>query len=249
MTGEGSRFKSDRRGCDDASWSSIQDWDQGVGENVDIVDGSVVPRAPNQIAERPDSGISRFAFEQNVADSWGDNGGVDGTSVGYSVDSPVGQYAKRFDGNGEVTFGEVFQISSDASISVWLNVTSGIGDVVPMVHKGRAYQFHVHADGSLWFGTFGHGYVSNQLSWELGRWYHCLIAWDDSNSRAQFYRDGVAVGAMSGNDGPGGSGTFRVGHKADGGGYLHGMIADLRIYGEALSSVRVSDLYNTGSIR
>lgn len=48
MSGELSRFTSDRRGRESASWATDGDWQEGAAENVDIVGGGLVGRAPTQ---------------------------------------------------------------------------------------------------------------------------------------------------------------------------------------------------------
>lgn len=48
MSGESSRFTSDRRAREEASWANEEDWGSGTPENVDVVDGGLVGRAPPQ---------------------------------------------------------------------------------------------------------------------------------------------------------------------------------------------------------
>jgi hypothetical protein len=65
MSGESSRFTSDRRSREGASWVGSTDWDQGTPENVDIVDGGLVPQpqsgAPEGMVEDfEDSSLARY---------------------------------------------------------------------------------------------------------------------------------------------------------------------------------------------
>ena len=65
MAGDPSRFISDRRSREDASWVGSTDWDQGTPENVGIVDGGLVPQpqssAPEGMVEDfEDSSLARY---------------------------------------------------------------------------------------------------------------------------------------------------------------------------------------------
>lgn len=213
-------------------------------KNLTYENKSLLPSPP----EPPQGGLARWEFNQDTTDSWNGFDGVDKTDSGYTTNSPVGSYAKSFNGIGDqIVFGDALSISSDTTISIWLNSNS-FSSLSPMIHKDQSYQFHVNGNGEFWFGTFGYGNKSKALNWTPGDWYHCVIVWDHSTQTASFYRDGISVGSDSGNDNPSGNGTLRLGHKKDGGDWLDGYLADGRFYDFALSETQVSNLYLTGSI-
>lgn len=67
MSGESSRFTSDRRSREGASWVGSTDWDQGTPENVDIVDGGLVPQ-PQSSA--PEGMVEDFEDRSCGGDCW-----------------------------------------------------------------------------------------------------------------------------------------------------------------------------------
>lgn len=87
MTGNKCRFTSDRRAPSNSSWADDPDWASGVGENVDVIDGGLVGRAPDRGSILPDGRISKWAFEDDLTpntatDSWGNNSGsISGASI------------------------------------------------------------------------------------------------------------------------------------------------------------------------
>jgi hypothetical protein len=98
MVGEKSRFTSDRRLPKGSSWAGESDWAAGVAENVDVVDGQLVGRSPNQHTESLDSTISQEEGG-NLFEYAGDTGFYNVTT------SPVvggSEYAIQF-GNDSTT--------------------------------------------------------------------------------------------------------------------------------------------------
>ena len=61
---EKSRFTSDRRVPSTSSWRDDTDWAAGVAEDVDVVDGGLIGRPPNQYSELPDSVVSQYDATQ-----------------------------------------------------------------------------------------------------------------------------------------------------------------------------------------
>jgi hypothetical protein len=60
MSNDNSRFTSDRRPLDRASWSETEDWEAGVAENLDIGDGDLVAQRLTTIGEAPDAVVDNF---------------------------------------------------------------------------------------------------------------------------------------------------------------------------------------------
>lgn len=79
MADEKSRFTSDPRTQDDASWSETEDWEAGKVENVDIVDGTLVSRPGTTPTEIPDSAV--YDFENGNLNEWNDVHGVVSTDT------------------------------------------------------------------------------------------------------------------------------------------------------------------------
>lgn len=64
MVDEIPRFTSESRGTDRASWASEEDWLSGLMSGVDVVDGSVAPRASTEVPV-PSGGILLEGFERD----------------------------------------------------------------------------------------------------------------------------------------------------------------------------------------
>jgi hypothetical protein len=70
MTERSSRFTSDRRGREEASWVGEEDWNAGFPENVDVLDGSLVSRG---LGSQVESEIYHFSsFDTDVWTLHGD---------------------------------------------------------------------------------------------------------------------------------------------------------------------------------
>lgn len=68
MADGSSRFTSDRRTREEASWSDQPDWEAGTIENVDVTAEGLVGRAPVQDAETSDTDIENW--ESGTLDNW-----------------------------------------------------------------------------------------------------------------------------------------------------------------------------------
>jgi len=238
--------------------------DKTIGDNVKfdldieiIYKNKKITKKYNQItidivpAIKPESARSRFYIsntKSEVGDIWNNNKGSR-KGVIYSDKSIIGKNSLYFDGNSEVTFGDILRINSDTTITLWINLTKDYKSYfTPLVHKDDSYQFHINTDGSFWFGSYGNAYTSNNLVWNTNQWYHCVLTWDNNTNTAHFYRDGEYISSETASDSPNGGGTFRLGHKQDSGAKLNGYIDDVRTYNKLLSDVEVEKLYNYGSI-
>ena len=92
----------------------------------------------------PDSGISRYEFEQDVTDSWGDNDGTDNTSAGYTTDAAVGSYAKSFDGVDDVVplgNNAIDPTRTNLSVSIWANKDDTSDATLVDLHSRVLIQF------------------------------------------------------------------------------------------------------------
>lgn len=125
MSGESSRFTSDRRVSDRASWLSEGDWEAGTAENVDIIEGGLVGRSHLNNGEVPASVVNSMDFYYDYTDDGGTSldkiGSVDmdlvnGASMGpYDVfdhalelpqhDQPIATNEAFWINNGTVSFG------------------------------------------------------------------------------------------------------------------------------------------------
>lgn len=89
MTDGSSRFTSDRRGREEASWGGQADWEDGTVENVDMTADGLVGRHPVQTEDVPASGTIAD-FESGNLDSW-PTGEL--SEISLTTDSFAGTYA------------------------------------------------------------------------------------------------------------------------------------------------------------
>lgn len=123
-----SRFTSDRRIQDDASWSEAGDWEAGTVENVDIVDGTLVSRPVSTTpTEMPGSTIARYKAENFDGSTWTDSIGnydfsVDAGSPTKKADAINGKPAVHFDGGSNLRRDPFFP--TNAGVFAVLEVTN-----------------------------------------------------------------------------------------------------------------------------
>jgi hypothetical protein len=215
-----------------------------------------------QVTDIPDSGISRWEFEQDVTDSWGNYDGTDNTTAGYTTDSVVGSYAKSFDGSGDnVNIGEsVVGGLSEFSIAVWLNfnlenISEWYFPVAEYKWGGPTNFFLGHNSGSNTVSFDIGGVSMNRINagkptagtWEL---YTGVYDGTSNADAVRIYRnktrkqetsaDGSAVNTHSL--------QLKYGETSGGTRQWPGDMDDLRIYDKGLTDTEVSNLYDTGSI-
>ncbi|MFD1643450.1 hypothetical protein [Halohasta litorea] len=162
MTGEPSRFTSDRRRRESASWVDGSDWQAGIAENVDVVEEGLVPRTPPQAGDVPATAVETFE-DANVGEYNKDSNGRGSFSTTTSR-YWMGSRCVEFD-NASST--KVFSREGDG-----LNYYPQQGDVV---------EWYIYADfietcsTSVVIGTNG-----NPSNWVQG--YECEIRADGNNS-------------------------------------------------------------------
>lgn len=129
MTGELSRFTSDRRTLEGASWGGEDDWMAGVTDNVLVVGDSLMPQSTGLVGVKPATDIFQSAVYHFVADAGlevANDGVVSGwvdvlsnieatatgspthfsSQLGFSaVDYTGGNHTHRFQGDGQVSTG------------------------------------------------------------------------------------------------------------------------------------------------
>ena len=89
MSDKTSRFISDRRGREEASWGGQADWEAGTIENVDVTTDGLVGRDPAQTGDVPASGTIAD-FESGSLDSWPIG---ELSEISLTTDSFTGAYA------------------------------------------------------------------------------------------------------------------------------------------------------------
>jgi hypothetical protein len=207
-----------------------------------------------EVSDIPDSAISRWKFEQDVTDSWGNNHGTDNTSAGY-VTGTVSSYAKDFDGSDDYVDLNYSPDTFDGkSLSLWFKTTEGSaltrivaardGDSLFVQNDNATLEYIVEDDGTS-------GNIASNFTIADGNWHHVVVMYG-SNSM-EMYLDDSSQGTDSVSITSTTLPNLYAGawNDVEGGGiksYYQGQIDDIRVYDKVLSSTEVSNLYNTDSI-
>lgn len=225
-----------------SSWS----WNQ---PQASIVAESVIP----------DSGISRFEFEDDsdtsvLVDSWSDNDGT--LSGGSYVTDGV-----SFDGTDD--YGELPNAilpvgSGEWSIAIRFETTGGDREAIwgarDTDDRDEQILIEHRSDDELEITRFDDGTGGNISTGETGLRdgnEHLIVLTEDGSGAEVFKDDGTSIGSDSTDLTHGLNDDWGVGYRGGSGGedrYYEGTVYDLRTYDKALSSSEVSNLWNEGSI-
>ncbi|MCK4553085.1 LamG domain-containing protein [Candidatus Pacearchaeota archaeon] len=161
------------------------------------------------MAATPEDLMGWWKFEQGSGatayDSSGNNN--DGTIYGATYTTgKVGNYALNFNGNDDyvnVGSSDNFDFTGKFTVEAWVNGNSfqtnyydlivfrGYNNWAFGIFRGDRLMFGETAWNSLWSRQI----YSDTLSWETNQWYHIAVVYDTVARTADFYRDGVSVGA------------------------------------------------------
>lgn len=198
----------------------------------------------------PDSGVSRYEFEQDVTDSWGSNDGIDNSSAGYTTDAVVGEHAKSFSGDGFIDISSIsIDYTTTFSISGWVKTSSQSDQA--LVGLGNEVNFRVNEDANnsgTWIMRFADGAnpsLGGSTEVTDGIWHMWTATYDSGD--LDLYLDGLSEASTTGFSLPNVD-TENIGRRQDDFSYMNGDIDDVRFYDKKLTSTEVSNLYNTGSI-
>lgn len=213
----------------------------------------------------PNSGISRWKFEQDVTDSWDGNDGTDNTSAGFTSIATVGNYAKSFDAADN----DVVKVSDDTSlnfgssesfsVSMWVKIDDLSSDRTLLEKRTGSgnnftgYQLKAESTNSNFQFISDDGGSTGKASGGsaiTGTFIHLVGVTDHSNSEVRLYVDGSLTDTVAQSLGQiSNSVDLHIGAYQNVSAEYHvGDIDDSRIYSKALSDSEVSNLYNTGSI-
>ncbi|MFD1570381.1 hypothetical protein ACFR9T_07220 [Halorubrum laminariae] len=219
MTGELSRFTSNRRTRGEASWKTDEDWKAGVVENVEISGGGLVPTPPPEGGEDLDFVTDNFedgSLTEYVVDSSKDNGSA---SVVQSSRSLEGDNLARIATNGRVfalgstsglfsypsagdipTFHVLFPNGDNNALYLYYGVqqgdrANGTGYRVTLRNKHNSMRLDNRRSG----GTVANSSTRNIPSNE---WLTVEVDWrtDGDHFVKVFDSEGSELGSMSGTD-------------------------------------------------
>jgi hypothetical protein len=214
-----------------------------------------VTTAPAGDANAISGVVSWWKAENDASDSIGGNHGAPMNGVAYAT----GQVGQAFllngsDGSVQVPDSPAFHIGpGDFSLHLWADfasVRSGAVHTLPNVFvaqdegSGETHKWVFYsADGGLYFhiNNNGHGFVGPAaFTPQPGRWYHLVLT--RSGSDYSFYVNGTRAGGVSDPMPiPDVGAPLTIG-QAEGLGYFHGMIDEVKVYSRALSAAEVAKL-------
>jgi hypothetical protein len=85
----------------------------------------------SEIIDIPDSGVSRWEFEQDVTDSWASNDWTDNSSDGFTTDAKVGEYAKLLDGTDDyLENGDIITETAAWTLTAWVYLTDSDQSII-----------------------------------------------------------------------------------------------------------------------
>ena len=204
----------------------------------------------------PDSGVSRWEFEQDYTDSWGPNDGNPVGSPSFTTDFAVGSYAVNIGDGDRIEFGtnafDTLYSGGEVSLSVWVKTSQSVSDSNVLFSIEGAWIIQLNAIDS---GAPSCTFTGSSLDRIVGpnavndNSYHHLVAAHDGSDQV-LYVDGneAARSTESLFDVTTTERQTTIGGNHDGGLDSVGLFDDVRVYDKGLSSSEVSNLYNNGSI-
>jgi hypothetical protein len=133
-----------------------------------------------EVTDIPDSGVSRWKFEQDVTDSWGSNNWTDNTSNGFTTDAKVGDYAKLFNGTDDyLENGDIITETGSWTLTAWVYLTdsdySEIYSTDEDNNNPRGFQFKPKSDNT--FQLFdGNGVSTTSATITRNTWQFVALA-------------------------------------------------------------------------
>lgn len=205
----------------------------------------------------PDSGISRWEFEQDLTDSWD---GYDGTANGdpqFTTTAEVGSYARDYDGASDYDdWGDITESEGTTafSVSMWIRpaATGTTFRFISGKSEDSVWRSTLNDSGNIRFAFRDDGSdFSNAVGSTLSSstWYHIVGVFDSGS--ITLYLNGSSDATASTSNNTLNTTTTNVttgGPNYGGFDYYDGIIDDVRLYDKALTSTEVSNLYNSDSI-
>jgi len=207
----------------------------------------------------PDSGVSRYLFEQDYNDEWGTNDGTANGDPQFVTDSKEGSYAVDLDGTGDYV-----SLGSDSSLNLtdefsWVGWAkpSTLSNFDRMVSKrdssnSTGPELLIDAGPNL---EFLNGDASVDLigstTLPTGSYWHFAVTYSASNGRVRLYYEGSQDGSVTGisslSDHSGVN--MLIGERPAADGFEFDGLFDLvDVYDKELTSTEISNHRDTGSI-
>lgn len=202
--------------------------------------------------------ISRYEFENDVTDSWGQ---LDATNNGATfVDGVYGQ-AADFGGTSDNIVAPGSSIrpvlnSGQYAISLWIkssdtNVATASVLEITASSGLHGLQFNATENGEV---RYFDGGTSDQLEFTdtsvtNNEWHNIVAVVDAFSDNRQLYMDGVIRDSGTKTYSNQSASDLYIGSRTDSTDFFQGQIDDVRIYDRALDPIEAERLYNKGAYR
>ncbi|MFT6861986.1 MAG: hypothetical protein ACJAVK_000540, partial [Akkermansiaceae bacterium] len=211
--------------------------------------------------------VAHWPLDGNAEDALGNHHGS-ASSVVFGADGAAAHTgtAAEFNGsNATITVPHDAELNPTSfTLSMWVNADSIAGFASPVTSRDDVAATSVHGylvyndnggNWNFWTGTGGGAGAWNTLAGdavETGAWTHLAVSYDSGSQTKRLYVNGVlAASNSSGNlyspNGPQ-SENFHIGSGADNGTsfYFDGLIDEVALWDEALTSAEVQDVMDKG---
>ena len=164
----------------------------------------------------------------------------------WVVDTDAGGVrALDFDGSNDyVTFGNVHNLTTTRTLSLWVYSRSSTGTLLSHRTVGTTWDWYFGTSRpSLYQGGSGSDIETADTTITLNEWTHlaCVL----NGGTVYWYLNGVADGSDAMYTSLGTSTALTLGRFGSGR-YLNGLVDDIRIWDQALDSTDITDLYASG---
>ena len=190
----------------------------------------------------------------------GNDGTINGATWSTEGDTPSGKgYALYFDGDGDYVnatktgfWNNIFRDDRDFTIIAWVKLASLTHSSIVGQRYGDSMVFGLRNTGKLFLNmddTRGNSPESTDVL-TTNNWYHVVVSFADYRN-ASFYINGSFSGSGIANDAIGPQSYLFIGWQSrvvvGFPGYFDGLIDEVHIYEQALSSAQIRKLYVEGA--
>jgi|AntDeeMinimDraft_4_1070355.scaffolds.fasta_scaffold04790_2 hypothetical protein len=239
------------------AWGGDDGWDNDIDvtNGVRVIDGSITPDTA------PESGISRWGFNGDAVDQWGNNDAIV-TNASFYSDAEHGTVVSFT--QSEEEYVEVPDTTSlrprSFSISGWFRCP----DTTEKWEIIAAKEYWNNNEGWALILTTGNDHTVEFIGPDItasttevnvvdGSWHHAIGTYDDTENVTRLFHNGSEVAMNTGVSLTHTTLPFHSGVRNDNTGdgltdYSTIDVNDLRFYKKPVSATEASNIYTTGSI-
>lgn len=163
----------------------------------------------------------------------------DGTQQSNSAAAGVVSGGQLFDGSSDsIDCGNdtSLQITSDMTLSLWINVVSFASERGLLSKWGSSYNWVLQTSTGVPHTYFGVGWTSSASAVSTGQWSHVAVVFDDSADTVAYYLNGQSQATPANTGNPGTGGNLFFGQNGSGGSWFDGRMDEGRMSSVTRSS-------------